>query len=387
MINIGSDLQDNFEIIELKLNDQDIRNDYISLAIYENLFDNDLTLSIDFLETKNYLEILDIVEGSTLSIQYLSKYPPLVINMQIFSNSFECYKTERVKSSTQGKKVYRMHFITKEHHTQSSKLVSRAYRNQPTTDIIKSLFGFSESSGDFNITPSEDFVPLFTVPNINPWKAINTLCRDTFKQDSSDYIFYRNNQSYNCKPISELIAEPVKENYVMEQTSVDWMHDKSIEFRNIISYYQDKANFNTLDNLNTGLYGSNLFVYDFITKESNIIESEGKGSVMSSFDNKFIFDSNNYLNRSQVGLYRQQRLEKIYALSEERLILHVRTNTNITIGDTINIDIPTTKELSIIDASVSTSNDVRLSGKYLICKIKHELTLGNSQMIFECIRV
>lgn len=387
MVNIRQDLQDNFKIVELTLDSEDIRNDFIALAVYENLFVNDLTISVDFLETKNLLETLNITEGSTLTLKYYSKYSPHITEMRLFNNTLECYKTERVKSQTQGKKVYRMHFVTCEQHRQSNKLVSRSYRDQSSTDIIKSLFNFCETDTQLDITDSDDFINLFTVPNLHPWQAINTLCRDSYKQDSNDYIFYRNSSNFVCKPISELINSTPVEDYIMEQTNINWIRDKAIEYRNIKAYQQDKANFNSLDNINTGLYGSKLHIFDFLTKEHTFIESTGKESNFSSSDNKFIFDSNNYFNRNDLSKYRQDRLEKIYALSEERLILEVRTNTNVTIGDTINISIPTTKVNSMVDPNVAKSKDERITGKYLICKIKHEISLDNSQMIFECIKV
>lgn len=387
MARIATDAQDNFEFVALDLDGIDIRNEYLAIAIYENIFNNDITLSIDFLETKNYLETTPFLEGSTLVLDYFSKYPPAKNDFEHFVMEFECYKTERVKSFTQGKKVYRMHFITKEHHNQSKILVSRPYRDQPTTDMIQSLFDFSSPTVALNMEPSDDFVPLFVVPQWSPWKTINFLCRDALKGGKNDYVFYRDKLEYVCKPISVLMEEGPIEIYKMDQMSLDWEHDKKEEFRTIVAYHQDKANWNSLDNINSGLYGSRLHRYNFLTKTHEYFESLGKGGKFASEDNLHIFDCDNYFNREKISDYRQNRLEKIFSLSEERVVLQLRTNTNITCGKTIDIEFPTTKELSIIDPKVSKEKDQRLTGKYLISKLKHEISPSDSKMIVEVIKV
>ncbi len=387
MPEISTDVQDNYELLTLDLDGTDIRNEFIAISIYENIFENDMTLSIDFLETKNYLEIKQFQEGVTLNIEYFSKYPPRIKRMDLFKAEFQCYSTERVKSQNQGKKIYRMHFITKEQHNQSKVLVSRPYRDQPTTDIITSLFSFSNPTVPLDIEPSEDFVPLFVVPQWNPWKTINHLSKDALKADKNDYVFFRDKEKYVCKPISILMEEPSIQEYRMDQMNLNWEYDKTVEHETIKTWKQEKALWNSLKNINSGLYGSRFHKYNGITKISEFLESTGKPSEFSSEDNLHIFDHDNYFNRENIALYRQDRLEKITAINEERLIVEVRSNTNLTVGKNLDIRIPTTKELSIIDANIAKEDDVRLTGKYLISKLRHQISRSDASMIYEVIKI
>lgn len=387
MAKVITDAQDNFELVKLKLDGRDIRNDYVAISIYENIFENDITLSMDFVEIENILEVSPVIEGALLEIEYFSKYPPAIPEMGSFVMDFECYKTERVKSTTQGKKGYRLHFVTKEQHNQSMKLVSRPYRDKTSTEIIESLFGFSDPCVPLNIELSDDFIPLFAVPQWSPWKTINYVCKDALKFNKNDYIFFRDAEEYVCKPISILMQQGPIITYKMDQMAIEWEYDKDTEYRTIVSYHQDKANFNSLDSINSGYYGSRFHRYNALTKLHEWFEYIGKDTEFSGIDNKHVYDCDNYYNREAIADYRQDRLSKMIEINDERMVVRVRTNTEITVGKTIMLEIPTTKRDSILNPSVVKELDTRTSGKYLISKLRHQIVPSDSKMVFEAIKV
>jgi len=383
---ITENSSDNFQIDRLHLNGINLINEYSALAIYENIFVNGITVTIDIIEIENFLETQEIEEGAELEITYFAKYPPKIPEMAEYTDVFHLYKIERVKSSNQGNKVYRMHFINQEAHINAKKSISRSYRDKISSEIIESNFSFLESNKELDITASDDFIPLFVVPNLKPLQVINRLCLEAFKAESNDYVFYEDKEKFNCKTITELFEEgPVLE-YIMEQTSLDWERDKEVQHRNIIEYWTDKVKWNSLENINTGLYGSKLFTRNILSKIHDFTEFEGKESDFSTPDTLHISSSDNYFNREKIREYQQDRLSRVNNLNENRLIIVTPLNSNITVGKTVDVKIPTTKLGSITEGKVSKELDELLSGKYLISKCKTEITPIEGKNILELIK-
>lgn len=379
---------DNYQIDVLSLNGIDIRNEYLALAIFESIFDNFTSLSIDIMEETGILETSDFQDGdTTLEISYYTKYPPFTPEMGSYTNTFQLYDTERVKSAGQGKRFYRMHFTSKDFHTNNTKLISRPYRDKSSTEIIESLFGFLGASLPLAVEGSEDIIPLFVVPNLQPVNCINLLCREAFKADMNDYVFFQSKDEYVCKPITKLMEEGPIIEYIMDQTSLSWEDDKKKEHRNIIEYSNDDYNWNNLANMNTGMYGSRMLTRNVLSKLHDFVTYEGKPTPISGENNKHVYVSDNYHNREVVREYAQDRSYRVKRINDTRLLLTVPGNTDLTVGKTIDVKVPTNREMSITDPSVTREDDAHLSGKYLIGKMKHEISATETKFIIECIKV
>jgi len=386
MVTSTQNSQDNYQIDVLSLDGIDLRNEFLALAIYENIFVNDMNLSMDVMEVKGFFEVNDIQEGAVLKLKYFTRYMPFLPEMGLIDIEFYFYKRERVKTIGQGKQIYRLHFSTKESHKNQRIKISRSYRDKTTSEIVESAFGFLESDKPIDIEPTDDFIPLFVVPNLTPYQVINLANRSALKADMNDYVFYRDKDQYVNKPVSVLMEEPVVLEYIMDQTSLDWTHDKEIEHLNIIEYHQDKPDWNSLENIDSGYYGSRMFVRNVLAKTHEFVDFKGKETEFSGTDNLHINESDNYYNRELVKDYRQDRLGKIALLNEKRIIVVVPDNSDLTVGKMVHLKIPTNRENSVIYAPVANEDNVSLTGDYLITKLKHEISAVDSTMVLEVIK-
>ena len=379
---------DNYDIVALTLDGTDMKPYWTGMAIYEDMFENELTITIDFVENRNFNEIQDFHGEEVLSLTYHSIYEPFHTDFEDFVHDFDVYKIERLKSRSQGNKVFRLHAVSIETSLNNKLLLSKSYKGKTTAEIVDDAFAFIGS--DIEIVGAEEERNLFVVPNFTPYQLINYMAKTTMFGDMTDYVFFPDKEHFIFAPISELMARPVVEVLKMDQTSVSWEQDMNQVYKTIIMYHKDDT-FDVLNDIPVGMNGSSMLGHNILTGLWERFDYENEESYNAkrhaSPNNVHFYWGRNYDNREFLPDYLQSRYGKAAQHTNDRLVWQTNSNTNLRVGQVVELEIPTTRQFSMVQPAIARELDEKLSGPYLICRLKHGLDRTNANMTFEGIKI
>tara|TARA_Y100001963_G_scaffold114529_1_gene158805 strand:- start:37 stop:1461 length:1425 start_codon:yes stop_codon:yes gene_type:complete len=253
----------------------------------------------------------------------------------------------------------------------------------------------------------------YVIPNINPFKAIEMLRKEAVNTEGSPhFVFFENSEGYHFRSIDTLIGQqgklniPHKRTYKYEPPQAGGNPDKDPEITlNTILHWEAEDNNNSFFNARHGFFASTLYYHDIFNKniqkfdydylkdrfsKRQLLSQENKdvGSLVSGakIDDKIITEYSNSKvfvhptasdqlhsegtdNNAEEWLQegRSRQLEQEYFT----LKIEIYGDTDIKVGDVINVMIPSNKPMAGLSAK--DAMDPLLSGRYLITQLAHNV--------------
>ncbi len=317
--------------------------------------------------------------------------------------------------------AYGINFTSMEAFTNTRKKISKSFKGsiaQMVAEILKdeSMLG---SPKTVNIDPTQN-MRKYIAPNLRPFQIIQYLKEEAINEKGEPhYVFYENPDGFHFRSLDSLLGElrelsneAVQEYKMQPPQGTREMGEtmQSIQSLNI----QDATN--TYTNCRAGMFNSTLFQHDILNK-----------SVMKyEFDYETAFNSQNATNQDQSGFgklvsdIKVDGKKKIWEFPESRIFLHpsassdlhnegtstapdyaythnnaelwmqesisrelereyftvkigVFGDTDVKVGDIINLTIPSQRPLAPDETSESL--DSILSGRYLITSLHHKVNV------------
>ena len=264
-------------------------------SIYESIFNNHCTCDLILTDAIHLLSRLPIVGEEYVVFQY--KTAGVKGDGETFTlrtRSFRIYKISERTESTEGQQNYKLHGIDDHYFINEGHDINASFVGQncikACKDIFKTYFIDPEEFRPFDIQTGALFgynkefcrnsenTSSYISPGNTPIEVINYLKDEAVHTDTnntSNYLFFQNIDGYHLVTLSELkgkdrsFAYFVKDGAVKSISSIEEKRSDSTttSLRNSVLDYQFKKSFDTLKNIDSGMYGNRVVAIDLLTKK------------------------------------------------------------------------------------------------------------------------
>ncbi len=386
---------------------KDITSLVLEFNVFQDLFDTMTKCEVMISDAAGLYESFPIVGEEDLYLEF--KTPTFD---RTFVYTFRIYSmTERAKGQARSES-YVLHGINFETVNNFRTLVSKSYNDLSITNIIKNIFEnyLSKDREKFG-APKKTFVAdIETLNNQTyvfaekpPFEVINFLNDEAMaKNDSSslasNFIFYERDNVWHHTTIDSLLSQsPVEDFYLADAMIQMQVGEKNIHPRQKIANVSVNRTFDTLENLTDGVYGHSVEIIDPISKQFKVDTfkyNEDYKHMAHIDDDKISFTNQNLLTDrstladinyksafivSDLGSYSTTNNRRIvhefikYDISSRAkmgniaLDITVPGNTDIQIGDIVNLHIPSSSQFK----DMIYRTNLLYNKKFLVGSINH----------------
>tara|TARA_Y100000996_G_scaffold404442_1_gene378535 strand:- start:43 stop:1506 length:1464 start_codon:yes stop_codon:yes gene_type:complete len=420
----------------------DIKNVMIELNVFESIYSNALTGSIVIADAQNLIGKLQI--NGTERISFKLSTPGSIDERSIVDASvetghpFHIYKITDKRQLNSNTMVYTLHFASREFMRNLRTKVSQAFDGRFDMSALKILTDedLLDSKKQISFEPCGNSDKI-VIPNLRPFDAINMMANRALPQLSNGvgYYFYETTKGIYFRSWDNMVSvrgsydRPIAQefNYMPQNISADPQdyddkinHDyKSVESYRFVNNFHDVA-----ANTALGTYAHNVITYNIFDKSINKIDynyeyefaqtkhtevaneksnRERYAVAASSYideDDKKISDykesrvslqpTTQFLHNEKKGAgygidvsqdgrklaERESQLNQV--INGTVLTMVVKGQSYLEAGDLIKFNMLT------VDEKNPTMYDPQYSGKYVITKIRHQVTSKQYKMALEC---
>lgn len=329
---------------------------------------------------------------------------------------FRVYRVgERMLNNNTGVETYGLHFCSEELFLSEQMKISKSYAGEEISKIIQDiLVNQMKVPEEKVIIQKTKNVYDFIIPNKKPFEAINWLCNyaQSNTEPGADFVFFENKDGFNFLSLQKMYSFKPYGRYQYIARNAGKVADVTEELgRSIVGIksYSFLDTYDTLYGINMGAFSNKLLSidplsrryrytefkyenafknYKHLNKYQIINESKnrlGKNSSNStdsvfkvSFSNKdhkkmsYVNENaqriGSVANNVDVETYIPNRTAQITLSQYSRIRLTLSGDPNLTIGQTIEVSLPSLKST---EANDKTGVDSYHSCKYLITAVRH----------------
>ena len=321
---------------------------------------------------------------------------------------------ERLLNNNSGVETYSLHFCSEELFLSEQIKISKAYDGTKISDIVKDILLNQMKIPEDKVSIFEtrnlyDFV----IPNKKPFEAINWLCNyaQSLNYYGSDFLFFENRNGFNFRPLQKMYESTPYQSYKYIARNAGNVEGTTELGRSLVGIksYVFLDTHDTLYGTNTGVFANKLISIDPLTRQYRETEfkyDDAFGRYKHLNPNKIINELKNrnsqkmgeatnsvlkvvvgnkdhkkskYIseNAGRVGsvandidieTYVPNRTAQLYLSQYSRIKLTLSGDPNITIGQTINVSLPSLKGS---DTTTNIEKDEYHTGKYLVTAVRH----------------
>ena len=417
----------------------DIKNLVQEMNIYESIYKNALTGSVVIIDAQNLIAKLEI--QGTERISFTLSTPGAIDERSIINASettghpFHVYKITDRKQLSPGTLLYTLHFGSREFMRNLRTKVSQAYDGRLDMSVLNILTdeNYLDSKKEMTYEPCGNSDKV-VVPNIRPFDAINMIASKSLPEKSSGvgYYFYETTKGFHFRSWDNMISvngrhtRDIKQQFyymplnITDENIEDKInHDyKAVESYRFINNFHDVAA-NTVG----GTYGHRVISYNLFDKSfeqddynyhydfnfSKHTETAGrdvneKFAIAESFvdeDDLTVSDypesrvslqsTTKFLHNEDKGavygldvlqdgkLTGKRIAQQAQVVQGTVLKLVVKGQSYLEAGDLIEF-----KLRSVDEKNPDGEEDPQYAGKYVITKIRHQISPEKYMMVLEC---
>ena len=408
----------------------DLKDQFASVNIYEDIFKNALTGDISIVDTNNLLTNLPIIGQEKLKLRLVTPNADddnsRTIAVDFTDTPFYIYKVASKVSINDNTNAYTLSFTTPEAVRSNRIRVTQAFSGEPSVEIVKKIFRDEDllnSKKEFYYEETTNNFK-FVSPSMRPFDFINSVARRCLSKEynyAPTFLFYETVKGYWFRTIDSMM-DTKNPRFVFKEETPNILpegHKKpevNTTLTNILSYSLMSST-DVMMNMRKGMYGSNLLMIDLVNKtvenhnynyfddfsedkhvdEFNLYGSQNAplgsqarddyGNRLSDYDQSKTYmqavdrEAPNGLysarhdgqyDYSGTDIWLQRRMGRFSAIdSAITLRIEVPGNTSLQVGDMVGIDMRNQGMLA------EDERDPIYSGRYLISKLKHEFARGD----------
>jgi len=399
----------------------DLDSKVISFQIYENMFSQSLVASMTIVDNTNMVMKLPIIGQEYIILKIEN---PGIGEIDFTKNVFSVTNVKVRQDVSNDTQLYDISLVSTESLRNSRTRVSKSY-NGSVSDIVTSVLR-DESLIDTNKDIYVDNTSgsrRFVAPNIRPFRFIRNLTREATSElfeGSPHYFFYENCKGFQFRCLDGLYKRTPNGSFVADSESINNNHSKSPasdiekDYRRVLKFSISRTNDTLLATMG-GMLGSNLIKYNIFHKnyqtynfnyfdnfrrfgriDKNPIYNNTSIDVrrnnLGSFPNSKIHlhpTSNDGLNDTQfydtdIGYHHKDNsIEQWLQTSRSKALelnggmnvqLKVHGYSEISVGDTINLELPITGT-----DHDNEQIDTIYKGDFLVTQLKHDFDQSERQ--------
>jgi hypothetical protein len=386
-----------FMVEKLEIDEIDVRNLFISIDIYENIFSGGVTGNIALYETDavKFIEDNDIQFIEPISLQFTNA------NDETFM--FEGVINGYQDNTTIGqKRVYILDFVSKTVRKNEMVFVTKPFSNEKPEDIAQQMSDALESE---QVDIKGEGEPLtFLPPNMKPLDVMRyvidhgitqkaTVSNSTDRQQEASgttgFCFWETLDGFRFCPVDDLLEGAYEEWEDYENTLANRSHSMDRLMKNIMTFeFPSLGNFQ--QKLRSGSIASKQYSFDMDTGEFSAIEYKADETVASEKQSKEVTGYTRILHKlyspelhqptcekaqpnvwDQSRRCTQQTLARQNSFCDQHGRIVLPPQFNMRAGDTINIKIN-----KVTPDDAPGKYDEKSSGKYVIKQVGHHFNMN-----------
>jgi len=381
----------------------DISNLVIEISYFESLDQPAASMTLSIIDGIGLRSSLPIIGGETITFSFSDSEK----GSNRISGSMQIYKMTGKTRINPGSDGYDIFATSPEMLRDQYTIISNSQESLNVGDMAKKIFdgNIASISGKklTTLEPTEgSFDSIF--PRVSPFTAMNYLSDEAKSEDirsTSNYFFFENSLGYHFASFQYLMRQPIKKVFHYLDSKIQG--DKAFERNRVVSIQED-VGFDILEGVSSGQFGtqvlsidpvakrfrssSYLYNKDFakydhsssnpklspqsaktfgssISREKFIVSNSYRGTI--PFVTQRDGDAQNVFRRRQEFLAAETASKAELLANVTKILVHGDSNLNV--GDTIEIRIPQSGESTLR----RRQTDGFSGGKYLIVALAHRV--------------
>jgi len=406
-----------FKIINHTGTEVNLEESFVELNIYESITSSAVSADIVFLDTNDSVNLLPLIGNEYVKILVSTPATDKSGSIDYRKHTFVIREITANEDAGQGK-VVGLSLVTAEMVTNTRVRISQSFSGA-YSEMVSNIFtapNYLNSKKDLHLEDTSGSHNV-VIPNMKPFKAISMLAQRSLSEITNPtFLFYEDTRGYNFRSLESLYSEPDVATYTAGIADDNQDNAKGVESNLYqIEKHSIIHNSDMLNKTMTGLYSSKIIIHDIYNKSYQTHTFSYKDDFERGFDtesmasrtghplfpNSILDDKENTISDfsdAQVQLQSTSSSGNIYATDtypnartpygksnpgQDLIIrrskigmlsngltmqLTMNGNTGIKAGDMINVRVFKT------GSEVGDMFDKRLSGRYIISKLRHYFT-------------
>ena len=267
-----------YKVEKLKLHtargSYDLTKTFVQIDLFENIFSHSMSGSLIFIDTDNLVINSPIVGQEYLELKISSPGIAGADSIDFSENVLSIYKIGYVSDVSKSSQMIEVHLISPEFLKNQRLRVSKSYQVKTNDQIIEDVLTNTEyidTKKNVFIEPTKGSRNIIS-PNYHPFDLIKILTTESnntsfINSEVNFHVFYENTQGYHFKSLSHLFSRPTNGDFHCGDVSTIEKDAKDTEdFTRVIQHQRSNSN-DMLQNIVSGLLGSNLTIHDLYSKK------------------------------------------------------------------------------------------------------------------------
>ena len=267
-----------YKVEKLKLHtargSYDLTKTFVQIDLFENIFSHSISGSLIFIDTDNLVINSPIVGQEYLELKISSPGIAGADSIDFSENVLSVYKIGYVSDVSKSSQMIEVHLISPEFLKNQRLRVSKSYQVKTNDEIIEDVLTNTEyidTKKNVFIEPTKGLRNIIS-PNYHPFDLIKILTTESnnttfINSEINFHVFYENTQGYHFKSLSHLFSRPTNGDFHCGDVSTLEKDAKDVDdFVRVIQHQRSNSN-DMLQNIVSGLLGSNLTIYDLYNKK------------------------------------------------------------------------------------------------------------------------
>lgn len=407
---MGLDYTKDYELVKLDITPVtggqpfSLRYVFLELAVYEELFNNNITMDLTLNDANNMLMNMPIFGYETILVEFRTP------DKELWSKTFRVIKvSDRIlmKDRQQG---FILHCVTPEAIMNMQTRATKAYKGKLISEMVEDIHTNILGGGPIEIEKTK-YQHHKIVPSVSPVQAINWLstCANSSQFEGSNYLYYEDRNSFKFVSMESRVSQPPAQTYLFQPANVRKdgnLNHKSPDFETntvAVEHYTFKNHSDIIENMQSGMYGNELLTHSHAKKQwqrykfdyqksfndykhlhENHLDSKMRPDA-NAFNSKLKLqstghdaDSYDFLSEKWLPM----RISQLQQLHNTHLELVVPGDSERTVGEVVTFNLPS-PEQPIDNKQVE---EKYLSGNYLIQSIRHIIDQNKYRTVMTLIK-
>lgn len=279
--------------------------------------------------------------------------------------------------------------------------INKAFQKSHSNSIVEILTDIIETKKKIYTEQTKGVVTNI-IPNLYPFQAIDFLRQQSVSNEvpNSSYKFYENQEGFHFRTLESLMYTK-RDNtvgskiftYDQAATQPD-PAKKAFGYRSIISINRNSVT-NTFTNIGSGALNNITKSFDVVTKQTSIVKNDfrsvanqfiGADKISTPFNTSEMFNEISNLSKKAKTIFNMKDISIPQEFAPENIgkkvsysnlfnsleiDIFVHGDSSLTVGDLVELDIVERK-----GTTDRSEKEQRLTGKFLICGLRHLIGLG-----------
>lgn len=369
---------------------KDITNAVTDVHVFEDIFSPCWTSNIIVVDTSNLLMTLPITPGSEIKVHVATQLGTPLDNEKEFEFRVAAIVDKELVNT--GSYSYVLSCVDKRMLSQSTKRVSKSYRDRKISDVVKNIAQEFLDGAAVDVHDTDANASLI-VPNLSPLTAIPWVTKAATKSKAADFFFFQTDTDrFAFKSFEDMFAnddESLNMTLTNKHTNLaDESGNPVVDYSlNIGTYHFE--HYDSISNLSSGYFKNTVVSYDLTSKEwtKKVFEfgddckadkqlKGWKDQIAQGAENASISFKPMSTGAFGKGLKGIQdtakdwigsRKSSVQKADQERLIAQIPGSVGCWkwIGKNLQVDLPSQEETS------NERNDKYRSGRYVVVALAH----------------